>query len=74
MVNRIVLNQTSYFGAGAVAELPGEIRSRGFKKILLVTDKELIKAGVAGKVESVVKNAGIPYEIYSDIKQNPSHL
>lgn len=72
MVNRIVLNQTSYFGAGAVAELPGEIRSRGFKKILLVTDKELIKAGVAGKVESVVKNAGIPYEIYSDIKQNPS--
>lgn len=72
MVNRIVLNQMSYFGAGAISVLPGEIQGRGFKKVLLVTDKDLIKAGVATKVEDVIKNAGIAYEIFSDVKQNPS--
>jgi lactaldehyde reductase len=62
----------SYFGAGSISVLPGEIKSRGFKKVLLVTDKELIKHKVATKVEDVLKNAGIAYEIYDEIKQNPT--
>lgn len=72
MVNRMVLNQMSYFGAGAISVLPDEVKSRGFKKVLLVTDNDLIKAGVATKVETIMKNAGIAYEIFSDIKQNPT--
>lgn len=72
MANRIVLNEMSYFGAGAISVLPGELRSRGFKKVLLVTDKDLIKFKVATKVEDVLKEAGIKYEIFDDIKQNPT--
>jgi lactaldehyde reductase len=62
----------SYFGAGAISVLPGELQSRGFKKVLLVTDKDLIKFKVATKVEDVLKEAGIKYEIFDDIKQNPT--
>ena len=72
MANRIVLNQMSYFGAGALSVLPDEIKGRGFQKVLLVTDKDLIAAGVATKVEDALKNAGIAYEIFSDVKQNPT--
>ena len=68
-VNKFVLNETSYFGKGARGELPEEIRKRGFKKVLLVTDKTLIECGVATKVTEVLDNAGIAYETYSEIKQ-----
>jgi lactaldehyde reductase len=72
MVSRIVLNEMSYFGAGAISVLSGEIKSRGFKKVLLVTDKDLIEHKVATKVEDVLKEAQIAYEIYSEIRQNPT--
>ncbi len=72
MANRIVLNQTSYHGAGAVAEIVGEIKSRGFKKAFLCTDPDLIKFGVASKVTKVLEENDFPYEIYSEIKANPT--
>jgi lactaldehyde reductase len=72
MANRIVLNEMSYFGAGSISVLPDEIKGRGFRKILVVTDKDLIKFNVATKVTDVLKNAGIAFEIYDDIKQNPT--
>ncbi len=71
-MNRIVLNETSYYGAGSRSVIAEEIRKRGFKKVLLVTDKDLIRFGVAAKVEEVLSGAGIPYEIYSEIKANPT--
>ncbi len=71
-MNRIVLNETSYYGAGCRTVIADEIRKRGFKKVLLVTDKDLIKFGVAAKIEEVLNGAGIPYEIYSEIKANPT--
>ena len=64
---RIVLNETSYFGAGCRAVIADEVAKRGFKKAFFVTDKDLIKFGVAEKIEEVLKGAGIPYEIYSDV-------
>ncbi|MDR1377690.1 MAG: lactaldehyde reductase [Synergistaceae bacterium] len=72
MTQRMVLNEMSYFGGGAVSVLPDEIKARGFKKVLFVTDKDLIKAKVATKVEDILKGAGIAYEIFDDIKQNPT--
>lgn len=72
MVYRMVLNGMSYFGAGAISVIPGEITGRDFKKVLFVTDPDLIKAGVATKVEDVIKNAGIAYEVFSQVKQNPT--
>ena len=71
-MNRIVLNETSYFGAGCRAAIADEIKKRGYKKVLLVTDKPLIQFGVAAKIEEVLKGADIPYEIYSEIKPNPT--
>ena len=71
-VNKFVLNETSYFGKGAREELPEEIRRRGFKKVLLVTDKTLVQCGVSAKVTEVLERAGISYEVYSDIKPNPT--
>lgn len=71
-MKRIVLNETSYFGAGCRTEIATEIKTRGFKKVLLVTDKDLIRFGIAAKIEDVLKGAAIPYEIYSDIKPNPT--
>jgi len=72
MANRIILNETSYFGAGSRSVLPDEIKRRGFKKAFFVTDKELIKFGVAQKVLAVLDAAGVPHVIYDDIKQNPT--
>ena len=72
MAERFVLNETSYFGRGARVELAKEIKNRGFKKVLLVTDKALIKCGVARKVIKVLDDAKIKYEVYSDIKPNPT--
>ena len=69
---RIVLNETSYYGAGCRAVIADEIKKRGYKKVMLITDKDLIKFGVAAKVEEVLKGAEIPYEIFSDIKPNPT--
>ena len=71
-MNRIILNETSYYGAGCRTAIADEIKKRGFSKVLLVTDKDLIKFGVAAKIEEVLKNADIPYEIYSEIKPNPT--
>lgn len=69
---RIVLNETSYYGAGCRSVIADEVRKRGFSKALLVTDNDLIRFGVAEKIEEVLRNAGIPYEIFSDLKANPT--
>lgn len=72
MINRFILNEVSYFGPGAREVLPKEIARLGLHKAFVATDKDLIKYGVADKVLSVLKSAGIPYEIFSEIKQNPT--
>lgn len=72
MVNRFILNEVSYFGPGARKELPGVIANMGYKKALVVTDKGLMKFGVAAKVLAVLDEAGIPYEIFDDVKPNPT--
>ncbi len=72
MINRFVLNEVSYFGPGAREVLPKEIKRLGLHKAFVATDKDLIKFGVADKVLNVLKEAGIPYEIFSDIKPNPT--
>ena len=69
---KFMLNETSYFGRGAREELVGEIQKRKFKKVFLVTDKPLVNAGVTAKVEKLLKNANIPYELYDEIKPNPT--
>lgn len=72
MAERFVLNETSYFGKGAREELPGEIRKRKFNKVLVVTDKALFECGVTARVTEVLDKAGIAYEIYSEVKPNPT--
>jgi lactaldehyde reductase len=72
MVQRFILNEVSYFGPGARKELPGIVKRYGFKKALIATDKGLIKFGVAKMVTDVLDEAKIPYEIYSEIKPNPT--
>lgn len=72
MINRFVLNEVSYFGPGAREVLPKEVKRLGLHKAFVATDKDLIKFGVADKVLNVLKEAGIPYEIFSDIKPNPT--
>ncbi len=71
-MNRFTLNETSYHGAGAINAIPEEIAKRGFKKVFVATDPDLIKFGVAKKVTDILDNAGIAYGIYSDIKANPT--
>lgn len=72
MVNRFVLNETSYHGAGAIKEIATEVKGRGFKKAFVCSDPDLIKFGVTKKVTDVLNNADIDYEIYSEIKPNPT--
>ncbi|MEE0449686.1 MAG: lactaldehyde reductase [Collinsella sp.] len=72
MANRIVLNTISYHGAGAIAEIPGELQRRGYKKVFVCTDPDLVKFGVAAKVTDLLDEAGIAYSVYSDIKPNPT--
>lgn len=72
MAQRIVLNGISYHGAGAVAEIVTEIKGRGFKKALLCTDPELLRFGVAAKVTTLLEENDLPYELFSDIKPNPT--
>ena len=69
---KFVLNETSYFGKGAREVLPEEIKSRGFKKVLVVTDKSLVEVGVTDKVTRILDNEGIDFEVYSDVKPNPT--
>ena len=72
MANRIVLNETSYHGAGAIREIPNEVKTREFKKAFVCSDPDLIKFGVTKKVTDVLDEAGLAYEIYSNIKPNPT--
>lgn len=72
MAQRIVLNGISYHGAGAVKELVTEITGRGFKKAFLCSDPDLLKFGVTRKVTDILDGASLPYEIYSEIKPNPT--
>ena len=72
MANRFVLNETSYHGAGAVSAVADEILGRGFKKAFVCSDPDLIKFGVTAKVTDVLDKASIVYEIYSNIKPNPT--
>lgn len=72
MVNRFILNEVSYFGPGARKELPEVIGRLGGKKALVVTDKGLIQFGVAGKVTEVLDAHGLAYEIFSEVKPNPT--
>ena len=72
MVNRFVLNETSYHGAGAIKEIATEVKGRGFKKAFVCSDPDLIKFCVTKKVTDVLDNADIDYEIYSEIKPNPT--
>ena len=72
MSNRFILNEFSYFGRGSREELVPEIEKRGFKKVLVVTDAELIKCGVASKVTTLLDKAKVKYEVYSDVKPNPT--
>ena len=72
MVNRFILNEVSYFGPGARKELPEVVNRLGLKKALVVTDKGLVKFGVAKMVTDVLDEAGIPFEMYSEVKPNPT--
>ena len=72
MANRIVLNTVSYHGKGAVENVLPELKSRGFKKAFVCTDPDLIKFGVTAKVTDLLDKGGFPYEVYSDIKANPT--
>ena len=72
MANRFVLNETSYHGKGAISAIADEIKARGFKKAFVCSDPDLIKFGVTKKVLDVLEGAGLPYEIYSNIKANPT--
>ena len=71
-MNKFVLNETSYHGAGAIKAIPDEIKARGFKKVFVATDPDLIKFGIASKVTDLLDAASIPYTVYSDIKANPT--
>ena len=72
MSNRIVLNTISHHGKGAIAEIPGIIKARGYEKAFVCTDPDLIKFGVATKVTALLDDAGVAYEVFSEIKANPT--
>lgn len=69
---KFVLNETSYFGENTRENLAEEIKKRNFKKVFLVSDKSLVQAGVTAKVEEILTNSEIPYELYDEIKPNPT--
>ncbi len=71
-MNKFILNETSYHGAGAINAIPDEIKARGFKKAFVASDPDLIKFGITAKVTDLLDNAGIPYTVFSDIKPNPT--
>lgn len=72
MVNRFVLNETSYHGAGAIKSIADEAKGRAFKKAFVCSDPDLVKFGVTQKVLDVLEGAGLAYELYSNIKPNPT--
>ncbi len=72
MANRIVLNETSYHGAQAIREIPNEVKTRGFRKAFVCSDPDLIRFGVTQKVTGLLDEAGLAYEVYSNIKANPT--
>ncbi len=71
-MNRFVLNETSYHGAGAIAAIADEVNARGFKKVFVASDPDLIKFGVTKKVLDVLDGAKIAYTVFSEIKPNPT--
>jgi len=71
-VNRFVLNGISYHGSGAIKEIPGIVKAKGFKKAFVASDPDLVKFNVTSKVTDLLKENGIDFEIYSDIKPNPT--
>ncbi|MBQ3406122.1 MAG: iron-containing alcohol dehydrogenase, partial [Lachnospiraceae bacterium] len=71
-VNRFVLNGISYHGHGAIKEIPGLIKARGFKKAFVASDPDLVKFGVTANVTNLLEENDIPYTLYSDIKPNPT--
>jgi len=71
-MNRFVLNETSYHGKGAIAAIAEEVNARGFKKVFVASDPDLIKFGVTAKVLAVLDGAGIAYTVFSEIKPNPT--
>ena len=72
MVNRFVLNAISYHGKGANREIPGLVAAKGYKKAFIASDPDLVKFGVTKKVTDLLDAAGMAYEVYSDIKPNPT--
>ena len=72
MAQRFILNGISYHGAGAIQEIATEVKSRGFKKAFVCSDPDLVKFGVTAKVLKVLDDNGFPYELYSNIKPNPT--
>ncbi len=72
IMNKFVLNETSYHGAGAINAIPDEIKARGFKKVFVASDPDLIKFGITSKVTDLLDKADIPYTVFSDIKPNPT--
>lgn len=72
MVNRISLNPTSYHGAGAIKEIVNEVKARGFQKAFVASDPDLVRFGVTAKVTDLLDAASLPYEVYSNIKPNPT--
>ncbi len=72
MAQRFILNEVSYFGAGCRKELPAVLKRLNLHKALVATDKGLLKVGTAKMVTDVLDEAGFPYEIYSEIKPNPT--
>ena len=72
MANRIMLNETSYHGSGAIEEIAAEAKAHGFKKALVCSDPDLIKFGVTAKVTDILDKNGLEYELYSEIKPNPT--
>ncbi len=71
-MNRIILNETSYHGAGAISAIVSELAARGLKKPIVFTDPDLVKFGVSRKVTDLLDKAKVPYAVYSDIKANPT--
>lgn len=72
MANRIVLNTVSHHGKGAIEVIPGEIKSRGYNKVFLCTDPDLIKFGLSDKITELLDKEGIAYQVFSDVKANPT--
>lgn len=72
MANRLILNETSYHGKGAIQHIVHEVKSRSFKKALIVTDRDLVRYNAVAKVTTLLDEAGLPYEIFDEVKANPA--